>query len=175
MLVYCTSLEEEQQSDFEVMYLQYQNLLYRVAFDILHDRYLAEDAVHQTFWKAAEHFSKISQPVCPKTKRFLVIICERASIDLYRKRRREDSISLDAIEYDIADTRAPILPEENGTVASAIARLPKTYREVLLLRYAYGYSTHEIAALLSFSHAKVSKCITRGKEKLRDLLEGEVE
>ena len=96
MLVYCTSLEEEQQSDFEVMYLQYQNLLYRVAFDILHDRYLAE---------------------------------------------------------------------ENGTVASAIARLPKTYREVLLLRYAYGYSTHEIAAPLSFSHAKVSKCITRGKEK----------
>lgn len=167
-------LDEEQQDDFEVMYLQYRNLLYRVAIDILHDSYLAEDAVHMTFWKAAEHFSKISQPVCPKTKNFLVIICERTSIDLYRKNRLESTVSLDAIEYDIPDSRAAVLPNEEGSLAAAIARLPKTYREVILLRYSFGYSTHEIAEMLSFSRTKVSKCLTRGKEYLRRILESEV-
>lgn len=171
MLIDCTLIEEHQRDDFERMYLQYRQLLYQVAFDILHDHQLAEDAVSTTFCKAAENFSKISAPVCPKTKRFLVIVCERTAIDLYRKQRQQDSASLDALEYDIPDQNAVVQPEEEGTLAAALARLPKTYREVLLLRYDLGYSTGEIARLLSFSEAKTAKCITRGKQKLRQLLE----
>ena len=171
MLIYCTLVEEERQDDFERMYLHYRQLLYQVAFDILHDHQLAEDAVSTAFWKVAEHFSKISAPICPKTKRFLVIVCERTAIDMYRKEKRNGSVSLDALEYDIPDAHAVVLPEEQGTLAAALARLPKTYREVLLLRYDLGYSTRDIARLLSFSEAKTAKCITRGKQKLRALLE----
>lgn len=170
MLAFCAILDDEQQkNEFEIMYIHYRKLLYRVAYDVLHDHFLSEDAVSQTFWKAAEHFSQISQPICPKTKRFLVIICERTAIDLYRKRGRMDSVSLDALEFDLSEPAA-VLPEEEGTLGAAIARLPKTYREVILLRYADGYSVREIAELLSMSEDAVYKTIQRGKKKLERLL-----
>ncbi|MCD8355113.1 MAG: sigma-70 family RNA polymerase sigma factor [Clostridia bacterium] len=173
MLIYCTIIEEEQQNGFERMYEQYCQLMYHVALDILQDSYLAEDAVSEAFWKAAENYSKISEPVSPKTKRFLVIICERTAIDLYRKRKKQDAVSLDEMEYEQTDAAVSVLPEEEGTLEAAIARLPKAYREVILLRYSFGYSINEIAKLLDFSEAKVSKCITRGKKKLAELLEQE--
>ena len=71
------------------------------------------------------------------------------------------------------DDTARILPEEEGTLAAAIARLPKAYQQVILLRYACGYSPKEVAALLDFSEAKVAKTITRGKKKLSEFMEQE--
>lgn len=173
MLIYCTIIEEEQRNDFEAMYTRYCQLLYQVAFDILQDRYLAEDAVSETFWKAAKHYSKVTEPVSGKTRRFLVIICERTAIDLYRKRKKQQVLSLDELEYEQSDGSVTILPEEEGTLAAAMARLPKTYREIILLRYSFGYSVKEMAKLLGFSEAKVYKCITRAKKKLEILLETE--
>ncbi|MDO5548875.1 MAG: sigma-70 family RNA polymerase sigma factor [Eubacteriales bacterium] len=174
MLAFCAILDDEQQNrEFEVMYYRYRKLLYRAAYAVLQDHFEAEDAVSQTFWKAAEHFDQISQPVCPKTKRFLVLICERTAIDRYRKRGRTGSVSLDAMEFDLPDALVSVLPEEEGSLGAAIARLPRTYREVILLRYADGYSVREIAGLLSMSEAAVYKAIERGKKKLEQFLNEE--
>ena len=174
MLAYCAVIDDkQQQKDFEVMYYHYRKLLYRVAYEVLHDHHLAEDAVSQTFWKAAEHMDGISQPVCPRTKRFLAIICERTAIDLYRKRQQQDCASLDALEFDLPDRSVVVQADEEGTVAAAMARLPKTYREVIFLRYVDDRPVREIAQLLSMTEANVYKQIERGKKKLEQLLREE--
>lgn len=49
--------------------------MYYVANYILHDEFLAEDAVQQSFMKIYNHLDKIGENYCRKTRNFLFIIC----------------------------------------------------------------------------------------------------
>lgn len=60
--------------------------------------------------------------------------------------------------------------EENDRLVKAIALLPGKYREVLLLKYARGYSMDEIAMILSMSKENVKKTIQRARRKLENQL-----
>jgi len=55
--------------------------------------------------------------------------------------------------------------------ARAMAVLPARQREVLLLKYDWGYSNTEIAALLSMEEANVRKTIQRAKQHLSAALQ----
>ena len=59
----------------ERLYMKYKNVMFYVANNILHDKFLAEDAVHQTFIKIYDLLYKINENDCRKTRNFLVIVC----------------------------------------------------------------------------------------------------
>ena len=89
MLVYLSMIEgPEDRNKFEIVYEQYKNLMYYVAYRILREERDAEDAVHNAFVRIAEHIEKISEPVCPKTRAFVVLIVERTAINEYNRQRR---------------------------------------------------------------------------------------
>ena len=84
MLVYLQMIEgPEQKSAFEQIYIQYRALMYSAAYAILGNPQDAEDAVHHAFVKIAENISKISEPVCPKTRAYVVTIVENTAVNLY--------------------------------------------------------------------------------------------
>ena len=58
--------------------------------------------------------------------------------------------------------------EDGELLSKAIASLPGKYREVLLMKYARGYSMDEIAEILSMSKENVKKTIQRARKKLSD-------
>ena len=59
MLVYLQMIETpDDRSKFEIIYLEYRDYMYRVAFAILHNVEDAEDAVHYAFVKIAENIKK---------------------------------------------------------------------------------------------------------------------
>ncbi len=80
---YLTLIDTEaEKSKFEQLYLIYRQMMFFVAKQILEDSYLAEDAVHQAFLKIIDHFDKIGEIDCPKTRGFIVTIVQNQSIDL---------------------------------------------------------------------------------------------
>lgn len=168
MLVYMMMIDsDEEQSKFEKIYREYKNVMFWVANNILHHDEDAEDAVHQAFIKIAEHIEKIKEPICPKTKGYVVTIVENKAIDIYRRKKR----------YEITELQAYMKPvvDYTGTneLTRCILQLPWNYREVILLKYCYGYSTKEIAKLLQISVANASKLDQRAKKKLKELYEKE--
>ncbi len=58
-------------------------------------------------------------------------------------------------------------------MAKAILSLPGHYREALLMKYAQGYSTQEVAELLSTNEENVKKLIQRARKKLETILREE--
>ena len=165
MLVYLQMIEgPAQKSAFEQIYIQYRALMYAVAYGILGNAQDAEDAVHHAFVKIAENISKISEPVCPKTKAYVVTIVENTAINLYRKKKRHPSASY----YEEA---AGMTVEYSGgnELARCMAKLPARYRQVLLLKYHQGYSTKEIAKMLGLTAANTAKIEQRAKAKLEIL------
>ena len=69
------------------------------------------------------------------------------------------------------ETAAPELPRSE--VLEAVMALPEHYREAIYLFYYEGYSIDEIAALTGRSRAAVSAHLSRGRKKLKTMLEGE--
>lgn len=65
----------------------------------------------------------------------------------------------------------PVVSANSGELADAIACLPARYRDALVLRFYYGYSTKEIGQILSLSKGAVQKTIWRAKKMLKEELE----
>lgn len=169
VLVYLSMIEgPEDRNKFEIIYEQYKNLMYYVAYRILREERDAEDAVHNAFVRIAEHIEKISEPVCPKTRAFVVLIVERTAINEYNRQHRRRGLPLEEEALG-----APEGPEEGDAVARAIAALPDRDRELILLKHWQGFSDREIAGLMGMKPGAVSRALQRAKEKLRERLREE--
>lgn len=168
MLIYLQIIEKEaDKAKFEQVYLRYRGLMFHTARQILNNDEDAEDAVHQAFLSIAKNMDKISDPLCSKTRAYVVIIVERKAIDRYREKQRKAAQPLDD------ETAGLSFPLPAGGLAAAIGRLPARYREFILLRYAESYTNEELAKMLGLRLSGVRSLDARAKKKLRELLEEE--
>ena len=169
MLVYLQTIEAPSGRElFESLYLQYRDLMFYIANGILQNDQDAEDTVHAAFVAIAENIDKISDPDCPKTKGYIVTITENKAIDLYRKRKRQPNILFLEEKEGLS-----VSYEGEVAIAACFARLPARYRDVLMLRYRYGYTSREISKMLGISEANANKRIQRAKERLEKLCKEE--
>lgn len=172
VLIYLQMLETpEEKSKFEQIYLEYRNLMFYVSKGILHNQQDAEDAVQEAFLKIIKIIDQIEDPKCPKTKNLTVMIVERTAIDLWRRQKKLQRVSMEEDDLELGSVKEIESVEHASTLALAMATLPAKYREVLLLRYDNGFSEAEIANILSMSLANVHKTIQRAKKKLEQTLE----
>lgn len=161
MLVYLQAIEgASDRARFEALYLAYRGLMYHVAYGILKNQQDAEDTVHQSFVKLAEHIGDIPHELGPRTRVLAVTVTERTAIDAYRAKRRHPSEELDEASL------CTEIPMPDGTLAGAMAALPPKYREVLLLRFYNGYSSAEAAAFLGTTPENVRQLVARAKKRL---------
>lgn len=172
MLIYLSLIEsDEKKEKFEIIYNEYRNLMYYAANRILENPQDAEDAVHQAFLKIIEILDKISVAKCPQTRGLVVTIVERKAIDLYRRRKRITFQRFEETYFGSVPLSESDAIANGAVLAQAIASLPDTYRQVILLRYDDGFSNREIASILGMSDANVKKIIQRAKAKLQQTLE----
>lgn len=152
----------------ERLYALYRQLMFYVAYTILHDIPLAEDAVQQAFLRVLGHLEKITDPECPQTKNFLVIIVKNISLNLYNSRRKKYALSYDEVEgWALAGRTDEILERESILhLEDLMNRLPDSYKEALMLRYDNGYTAAEIASLLAISEENVKKRLQRARARL---------
>ena len=169
MLVYIQMIDSPEEKDkFERLYLQYRDLMFYIANKILQNQQDAEDAVHAAFVSVAENIEKFSSPTCPKTKGYIVTITENKAIDLYRKKKRHPQTLL------LEETAGlEVSYEGSHAIARCFSLLPARDRDILMLRYRYGYTAREIAKMLGISEANANKRIQRAKEKLESLCKEE--
>ena len=106
--------------------------------------------------------------MCPKTKSYIVTIVESKAIDIYRKKQRHPQLlwEEETVGFSVEYT-------DSHTIAACMAKLPARYREVLLLKYAYGYTCREIGRLMGISAVNADKLLQRAKAKLERLCKGE--
>ena len=170
MFFYLSMLgSEEDRSKFERIYRNYRALMFYIANGILRNDSDAEDAVHQAFLSILENMQHISDPDSPAARSYCAIIAEHKAIDIVRSRNRTpDLVSIDDVEYGV-EIELPV----GSALADAMARLPATQREILLLKYVHGYSTYEIAKILGMKRDTVGKALYRAKTILKTELEGE--
>lgn len=162
--------DEREKRKFVILYEKYCYFMMRIAQDILKDDYLAEDAVQEAFMKLADHIEKTGEIESLRTKRFLYTLTKNASIDIYRKRKKQFEREVPAEDTDMYRACSVCQEEEENRVIEILKKLPDRYRDVFLLKYSSGYKNKEIAKLLGVPEGTIRQRIARGKVMIEDAL-----
>lgn len=162
----------EDKRKFAVLYEKYRYLMQKVATDVLNDRLLAEDAVHNAFVSLAAHMDKIGNPDSPQTKRYLITITKHAAVDIYRKKKLQmyREVYMDELEEEDVPASYMETDMENG-VLDILKNLPAKYRDIFLLKYSSCLENSEIASLCGIKESTVRQRISRGKIMIEAALE----
>jgi RNA polymerase sigma-70 factor (ECF subfamily) len=158
------------------IYEKYLNSLLTLAMALLNDTGAAEDVVHDvfvSFAKSAEDFK-----LRGSLKSYLgTCVINRARDRLRAKQRL--SAGLEKIDSTNSDINRPvqsvIYSEESRRLNDAIAQLPDEQREVIILRLKGEMKFKEIARLQGVSINTIQGRYRYGLDKLRSILDGEVE
>ena len=154
---------------FEELVDKYQKPVLHICYLYLCDKSLAEDAVQDTFLKVYKNLETFRHESSEKT--WIMKIAMHTCYDMNHSgwfRFMNRRVTPDMLPEPAASPQA----ESGGELADAVVRLPRKLREVILLYYYQGMTVNEIAEALGISHSSVSCRMKRGREKLKELLEG---
>ena len=148
---------------------EYGEYCIRVAYFYVKDWTAAEEIVQDVFLAYAKNVDKFEQRSSLKT--YLVKITIHKSHDYLRswKRKWQHFTRSKAFEHSIETEK--VIAEERQTLVQGLFQLPIHYRETLILYYYDDYKIVEIARILQVSESTVKTRLTRGREKLKSILQ----
>ena len=154
-----------------VLYDRFGPLAYGLAFRILRDRALAEDAVQEAFlavWRSADAYKR--ERAKPST--WILTVVHRRAVDLVRREERRRGEPLEAAPEP---TSGPAdedvtLRTRRAAVQAALTELPDDQRQALELAYYGGLTQSELAERLGVPLGTVKSRMFAGLGRLRELL-----
>lgn len=162
-----TNLTEEKKEAFTETFTEFQKKLNSYASFKVDNTALSEDLVQDTFIKTWTYLAKGGE--IQKMKAFLYHVLNGLIIDEYRKRK---TTSLDVLIENGYEPGDQNYERESaifdGKIAmQQIAKLPKTYRKVMHMRYIDDMSIDEISRKTGETKNTTAVHAHRGLEKLR--------
>lgn len=167
-------IENDDERHFvEQVYENYKHAMFRVARAVLHDDDKADDAVSAAFVKIIAHVGEYKSIPCNKIKALVVIVVRNISINMLRRDKLIQFVSLpDELPDPDGDTDTVVTRNyDYKNILTAISKLDEKYLAVMGLKYLEGYSDIEIAGLLDISNENVRVRLHRGRQQLNRILE----
>jgi RNA polymerase sigma-70 factor (ECF subfamily) len=159
------------------IYEKYKIDLLRIAIGLLNETSAAEDIVHDVFVKFAQSSDKLK--LGGNLKGYLTACVANSARNNKRAQQRKQAVSLDEVESEMSDSDKPerwiIRNEELDTLNNAMAQLPYSQREVVVLHVQGGMKFKAIAKSQDVSINTIQSRYRYGLDKLRSLLNSEVE
>ncbi len=130
-----------------------------IAYSVLSDHQLAEDAAQESFARALVNLGKLKNR--SRFAPWLAAICRNAAKDMVAAKARHIRVA------DLSPAAPCGSGNENGTlIRRAIEQLPAAARELVVLRYYNKLSYEEIAAVSGVSRAAINGRLARAKRKM---------
>ena len=167
---------EEDKKIFTELYNSHQQLMYKVAFRQLHNEAMAEDAVHEAFIQLSENFEKFLEVNEKSRTAYVCKITYRCAVRMFHSEIENADIPFDDDFENVSEPSAEEIVWENynsESLQNAILGLPDKYRIPMMLRFAEGLEYAEISRSLNLSESTARQRISRGKQKLKEILDRE--
>ncbi|MFO7617520.1 MAG: sigma-70 family RNA polymerase sigma factor, partial [Bacteroidales bacterium] len=154
------------------LYKLYYKPMFHVSLRILSDRMEAEDVMQEAFLIAFRTLSKVDLNI--SFGGWLRRIVINRSLDALRKRKGEVELTGEIAEesgYQAESfEESETVEEKVGKIKRAMQRLPEKYRLVLSLNLFEGYDHDEIGQILGIPASTSRAHLSRGKQKLLQLI-----
>lgn len=144
---------------FEALCKRYYTSLQAVAYAVLMDTHLAEDAAQETLAFACANIAKLRKP--EKAGAWLAAICRNVAKDMLGRESRQMSLGADAtVKISKNDDSIDQL------IQDAVSQLPASLREVVVMRYFDDKSYQQMGSLLGLSEQAINGRLRRAKKKI---------
>ena len=149
---------------------RYTDALGAVAFGVLGDFSLAEEAVQESYVRAARRISTLKDP--GRLGAWLVGITRHVALDMARRRMRRGEIPLHADVLAAPDNpgRDAARAEMAERLRAAVSGLPEDQRDIFAMKYVAGMSYVRIGRTLGMSPDAVGQKLMRVRRKLQQEL-----
>ena len=152
--------------------------VYHVAYGVLRDRGLAEDAVQETMikaWRGLPEFRGDSS-----TRTWILRIAHNTAIDSLRRRRDRSTAPEDLPDQagpaSIDDPASRVSGRDDlGRLKAALEDLDETSRTIVVLREVEGLSYQQISDTLGISLGTVKTRLLRARRTLQDSVKDQEE
>ncbi len=155
------------------LYDRIGGVAYRLAYRILRDESLAEDAVQEAFlglWRTAAATFVAERA---KASTWLLTLVHRRAVDLVRReeRRRTEPLESAAEPVDESAESDAWAGLERERIQNALSRLPDQQREAIELAYYGGFTQSELAERLGQPLGTIKSRMFSGLARLREILD----
>ncbi|MCM1506801.1 MAG: sigma-70 family RNA polymerase sigma factor [Ruminococcus flavefaciens] len=166
-------MKPEDNEKLNRIYQLYEQPMYRIAFAVLKNPELAEDAVSDAFMRIIDRLNKIKIPESDKTKAYIVKVIKSTSINIYRKNKRSlvRELPIDDSIVQIPDSSQNIEEHvisvmDGQDKRNLLNKLDDTDRNIIMLRCGNEMSWKEVAEHTSMTESTARKRFERAKKKL---------
>jgi RNA polymerase sigma factor (sigma-70 family) len=161
---------------FDNVYGTLYPILFRIAYRITGSRTKAEDLCHEAFIKYLQREEPL--PDIDQTKYWLIRVLKNISLNYEKRRSREKraygKLQKTSPRYS-TDTEEEFFEEQTRSIVQeALNKLPAKMRMVLVLKEYGALNYKEIAGILGISEGNVKVRAFRARERLAQLLDGEI-
>ena len=156
LALYLSMLETEESKNLvEKIYNTYERFMYSVAFKMTNNKDVSEDIVHDSMIWIIDHIDTIEIDFTKKTKAFLATIVAHKAIDNIRVGKRIQYGEIIENEAEIASCFAGLNKISPVEVKEIISKMPQDVKNVINLRFIYGYSVVQTASMLDMDENAV--------------------
>ena len=146
----------------ERVFDKYSDMVYRLAFARVKNKYDADDILQEVFLR---YMRAKKQPQSEEHIKALLIRitinCSKSSLTSPHRKRTEPLSE----QFSVSDG--------NFDTLDAVLRLPLKYRTAVHLHYYCGYSVEELAAILSVKPSAIKSQLFRARKMLAKELKGD--
>ena len=168
-------MSDDERDFINKLFLEMNVKMYNISFNILKNKFDAEEALAQTFLKIIDNIDKISKLPCPQIEPYCVIIVKNESMNIIRKREKlvptEDVDYFDHSDIDYSIEEEYLRTVNKEKLLSCINKLSDEEKSLLHLRFVNEMKFKNISKLLGITEEAAKKqgqCILR---KLRSYYE----
>jgi len=158
--------------DLGALFRNHYKGMFRVAYRITGSQSDAEDVLQTVFVRLTPDWGK--RDLSPNPRGFLYRAAINASLDLLRRRKLANSVSLDVVDFDRSSKASVASAEDHlvdlelrELVRQAVAKLEGRAASAFVLRYYEGYDNRDIAEILGTSQMVVAVTLHRARTRLR--------
>ena len=152
---------------FALLVARYERSVRASAVNIVKSTHAADDIAQDAFLRAFQQLPTLRNPNVFGP--WLMKIARRCAIDSLKK---QQSLTLtDSLDQMAAHKRNGQLDEKNQHLLEAVAKLPESERQVVMLRYFGPYNVRELASVVGRSVGTVTKQLSRARKRLKRRLQ----
>lgn len=163
-----TLYQNGSETAFQCLYDRHSGKIYAFLKKRISNQEKVNEIFQEVFFKIhrSKHLYKNSFPVLP----WIFTITKSVMIDELRKEKRKVIVS----DYDLEAIPAPVLDhvdEGPFQVLDVINRLPESQKVAMHLRYSEEKTFTEIAEVLATSEMNARKLVSRGIQRIKELIQ----
>jgi RNA polymerase sigma-70 factor (ECF subfamily) len=179
-------LKRGEASAFEELIAERSGEIYGLLFRLTENSEEARDLTQETFLRAFQSIGRFRGEADLRTWIYRIAINQaRNRWRWWRRRRREATVSLDdsygnserSLVATLASSsetpeQSTLAHEREVALRAGLQQIGRAYRETVILRDIEGFAYEEIATTLGINIGTVKSRLARGRQELRQKLEG---